>query len=141
MSATYIINNNPDNYQKFIIPQADIIIGSYFLTQNLAANEFWFVTFATLRLINSTLPYTGFTSIELRQTGGANQGIIDTSGFTIPGTIQSNYIYTFAYNTQILPTKFGAETAGPRYVINFSGGPVSGNGDFELNFYYKQYFI
>jgi hypothetical protein len=141
MSATYIINNNPDNYQKFIIPQADIISGSYFLTQNLAANEFWILTFATLQLINSTLPYTGFTFIELRQTGGTNQGIIDTSGLSIPGSIQSNFIYTFAYNTQVLPTKFGAETFGPRYVLSLNGGYVSGNGDFELNFYYKQYFI
>jgi hypothetical protein len=141
MSATYILSNNASNYQKFIIPQADIIAGSYFLTTNLAANEFWLLTFATLRLINSTTPYTGFSRILLRQSGGSNQGIVQTSFLPIPGTIESDYILTFGYNISTGPTIFGAYSSGPRYGIEFDGLYISGDGDFELNFYYQQIFV
>jgi hypothetical protein len=141
MSATYILSNNASNYQNFIIPQADIITGNYFLNTNLAANEFWILTFATLRLINSTTPYTGFTDISLRQSGGSYQGIIETSILPNAGTIESNYILTFAYNVTTGPTLFGAYSSGPRYAIRFNGLYISGDGDFELNFYYQQIFV
>jgi hypothetical protein len=135
----YLINPNPlANYQKFIISQADIISGSTFLTTDLSTNKFWFVTFATFRLINSTTPYTGFQNIYLRQTGGNSQGYLDLNSIAIPNTIESNYFYTFAYNTQSTPTQFGNYTLGPRYIFELDGTYITGNGDIELHFYYNE---
>jgi hypothetical protein len=135
----YLINNNPlGNYQKFIVPQADIITGSYFLTQDLSNNKFWFLTFASFRLINSTAPYVGFSHINLRQSGGINQGVIETSIFSTPGAIETDKYYTFAYNQQHSPNKLGSYSEGPRYLIEFDGSYISGNGDIELNFYYNE---
>ena len=135
----YLINNNPlSNYQKFIIPQADIIAGSYFLTTDLSTNKFWFCTFATFRLINSTLPYTGFQEISLRQTGGNFQGYLDLNSLPTPNTIETDYFYTFAYNTQAPPVEFGNYTTGPRYIFDLNGTYIAGNGDIELHFYYNE---
>jgi hypothetical protein len=135
----YLINPNPlANYKKFIIPQADIIAGSTFLTTDLGANKFWFLTFATFRLINSTVNYQGFTHIVLQQTGGNRQGFIETIQMNTPGEIEPNFFYTFAYNVQHTPNRFGAYTSGPRYQIGFDGTYTAGNGDIELHFYYNE---
>jgi hypothetical protein len=135
----YLINPNPlANYQKFIISQADIIAGSTFLTTNLSTNKFWFLTFATFRLINSTTPYTGFTEISLSQTGGNKQGFLDLNSVATPNTIESDIFYTFAYNTQSPPTKFGNYTLGPRYIFALNGAYIAGDGDIELHFYYNE---
>ena len=143
MSATYLINPNPlSNYIKVIVPESDlqsiVIGGQYFITQSLASNKFWFLTFATFRLINSTVNYDGFTAISLSQTGGNRQGILDTSTNPTPGEIEPNLFYTFAYNQQLIPNILGAYSAGPRYAIFFDGTYISGNGDIELHLYYNE---
>ena len=138
MSATYIINNNLNNYQKFIIPEVDIIAGGYFLTESLSTNKFWFCTFASFRLINSTIPYTGFQEISIRQTGGNQQGYLDLNSLAIPNTIETDYFYMFAYNTQPTPVEFGNYTSGPRYIFELNGTYIAGNGDIELHFYYNE---
>jgi len=135
----YLINSNPlGNYRKFIIPQSDIIAGSSFLTQDLSNNKFWFLTFASFRLINSTVNYDGFSHIILRQTGGNSQGVIETSAMNTPGEIEPDIFYTFAYNQQHSPNKLGAYTAGPRYLLDLQGSYTAGNGDIELHFYYNE---
>lgn len=139
----YLINPNPlANYQKVIIPESDLqsifISGQYFITQNLGSNKFWFVTFATFRLINSTVNYDGFTSISLSQSGGNLQGVLETSANPTPGEIEPNIFYTFAYNQQLILNTLGAYSAGPRYAVNFDGTYIAGNGDIELHFYYNE---
>lgn len=139
----YLINSNPlGNYKKVIIPESflqSIVIGdSFFITQDLGSTKFWFLTFATFRLINSTVNYDGFTHIILLQSGGINQGIVETSISPIPGEIIQNSFYTFAYNEQHSPNKLGSFSQGPRYAINFNGTYASGNGDIELHFYYNE---
>lgn len=139
----YLVNPNPlSNYRKFIVPEADIITGSSFLTQDLGSNKFWFLTFATFRLINSTVNYDGFTHIALRQTNGNNQGILETSMFPTPGELEPNYFYCFAYNQQHSPNKLGSyNTSSTRYLIDFQGTYTAGNGDLELHFYYNEIVI
>lgn len=140
----YLINPNPlSNYRKFIVPEADIITTqSYFLTQDLGLNKFWFLTFATFRLINSTINYDGFSHICLRQSGGINQGVLETSILPTSGQIEPNVFYCFAYNQQHSPNKLGSyNTPSTRYVIDFQGTYTAGNGDIELHFYYNEIVI
>lgn len=136
----YLINPNPlGNYRKFIIPEADILAGSSILTQDLGTTTLWFLTFATFRLINSTVNYQGFSHIVLRQSGGNNQGVSETSTYPTAGEIQPNFFYLFAYNQQHSPNKLGSYN-GPstRYIIDFNTVPTAGNGDIELHFYYNE---
>lgn len=136
----YLINSNPlANYKRFIIPEADILAGSSFLTQDLGTNKFWFLTFATFRLINSTVNYKGFNHITLRQTGGNDQGVSETSEYPTAGEIEPNYFYCFAYMQQHSPNKLGSYNfASTRYLMDFQGTYTGGNGDIELHFYYNE---
>lgn len=139
----YLINPNPlGNYQKVIIPESFlqniVLADSYFINTNLGSDKFWFLTFATFRLINSTVNYDGFSHITLGQSGGLNQGVLETSIAAIPGELDSISFYTFSYNQQHSPNKLGCFTRGPRYQIGFTGTYVSGNGDIELHFYYNE---
>ena len=138
----YLINPNPlGNYQKFIVPEADIITGTYFLINPIPANSFYFLTFATFRLINSTINYQGYSHISLRQTGGSAQGVSETSIYPTPGEIEPNVFYNFAYMQQHSPNKLGSfntANAVTKYEIYFDGTYIDGNGDIELHFYYNE---
>lgn len=141
----YLINPNPlSNYQKVIIPESflqNIIVGGdYDINTSLSTNNYLFLTFATFRLINSTIDYDGFSHIYLFQSGGNNQGVFETS--ILPSsTLVSNTFYTFSYNQQHSPSKLGCFTKGPRYKFGIDGTYSAGNGDIELHFYYNQILI
>jgi hypothetical protein len=138
MSATYIKNENVSNFQKFIIPFADILTGSYFLNSTIPSGQYWFCTFAAFRLINSPSGVLrGFDKFSLRQTGGTNQTIYDNSISSNPGSLVIDEFYTFSYNIQLGPTLYGCYTNGPRYIFEISGAYISGDGDIELYFYYN----
>lgn len=138
----YLINNNPlSNYQKVIIPESflqSISLGdAFFINTDLGTNQFWFLTFAAFRLVNSTINYNGFSHISLAQSGGNNQGILETAQNPSPGIIEPDLFYCFAYNTQHSPSRLGSFTTGPRYAFGVDGSYVSGNGDIELHLYYN----
>lgn len=138
----YLITSNPlSNFLKIIIPESFLqnvnLNDAYFINSNLPTNQFWFLTFASFRLINSTIPYDGFSHIGLAQSGGNSQGILETSQNPSPGIIDSDLFYCFAYNQQHSPNKLGSFTTGPRYAFTVEGTYISGNGDIELSFYYN----
>jgi len=136
----YLINST-DNFLQIIIPevflQSVTSSTSYDINPNLG-NSAWFVTFATFRLINSTVNYDGFTHIGLGNSTGLNQAFSETIIYPNSGIIESNFFYSFAYNTQHSPTRLGSYTGvGGRYQFLIDGNYVSGNGDIELTMYYK----
>jgi len=135
----YLINAG-DNYLQFIIPESFLqsvtAPTTYDINSNLG-NSAWFVTFATFRLINSTVNYDGFTQIGLQNSTGVFQAFSEAIIYPNNGEIIPDVFYLFAYNTQP-PNRLGSYTGiGGRFQFYIDGNYVAGNGNIELTMYYK----